>query len=586
MSELVGGKYTLAQPIGSAGRTEAYIAADTVGTRVVVSTAHVGSQADADRYAGRAQIASTLHHRDIAGVLDWGTDGNRFYTAQEWLVGKDLATALRERGRPFSGAVVAQMGTQVATALAAAHARNLVHGDLRLADIVQINGDDVKVAGLGLPASADPVALGPDAPPASAYYLSPEQARGESATAASDIYALGAVLYHLATGRAPFSADTGLAVASMHASSPLEPARRVNPEVPAGLESVISRAMAKNPEQRYESASEFAGALSRISLAATMQMPTIADTEVPVVPVPTKRSFVGLWAFLLAAAVVIVFGLWFFIGRGSIAVPDLTGMSLLEAQLVIADAELVLGDVTYREDYPAGIEDGQVFDQDPDFDSKVRKGALISLVVAGSELVDVPNVEGLGESEAVTALRDAGFELGTVEREFNADIDAGLVIKQVPGAGTQAPLGAPITLTVSKGKQIASVPSLVGMTQEDATTALEEVGLAVVVEQASSDSVAEGDVISQSLAAGVSVEANTQVTIVVSTGPGAPTQIRVPGVTGLSEADAVAEIEAAGLTAQVNQVSDPANAGNVVAQDPAMGTMVDPDSTVSINVAQ
>ncbi len=585
MAELIGGKYTPSHSIGVAGRTEAYVAVDATGTKVAVATAKARSQADADRFAGRAQIASTLQHPDVAKIVDWGTDGDTFYAAQEWVEGKDLASALQERGRPFSSAVVAEMGAQVAAALSAAHGRNLTHGDLRPSEIVQIGGQDVKVAGLGLPASADAIVLPQSAPPEAAYYMSPEQARGEGASPASDIYGLGAVLYHLATGRVPFDAATAMEVASMQVSSPLEPARRVNPEVSASLESVIAKAMAKNPAQRYGSAEELRAELGRIATGATIQMAAVADTQIPVAPAPEKGKG-GLWAGILIIVAALLLGAWYFLGQGDIEVPDLSGMTIDEAQLALEDAGLMLGDVSYRENFSSDVDEGTVLSQDPSAGDKARDGADVTIVLAGGELAAVPDVVGVGESEAVVAIRDAGFELGTTERQFNTDVEAGLVIEQVPGAGTEAPLGSPITITVSKGKEIVSVPAVVGMSETDATTAIEDAGLSVRVDQAESSTVAEGNVISQSPEAGVSVDASAQITIVVSTGAGAPAQVRVPGVVGQTEDDAITEIEAVGLVPDINRVSDLVNAGKVIAQGPVAGTMVDAGSTVSIDVGE
>jgi serine/threonine-protein kinase len=238
------GPYTATEYIGVPGRTEAYKATGPDGLMAVVMTAQVDSQESADRFAERAQAAASVTHPDVARVKDWGQDGETFWVAQEWVEGKALDVVLREYQR-VGAAAAAKYGMQVAAALSDAHARSLVHGDIRLESIVLLAEDDVKLVGLGAPNTTDPMVLPQDAPAKSAYYMSPEQAQGAAATPQSDLYSLGCVLYHITTGRVPFDAETGIEVAAMQATRQPEAPRRVNPDIPASLENVIMKAMVK-----------------------------------------------------------------------------------------------------------------------------------------------------------------------------------------------------------------------------------------------------------------------------------------------------------------------------------------------------
>jgi serine/threonine-protein kinase len=238
------GAYTATEYIGVPGRTEAYKGTGPDGAWAVIMTAQVDSEADADRFAERAQTAAAITHPDVARVKDWGREGDVFWIAEEWIDGRGLDVVLREY-QTIGSQAAASYGMQVAAALSDAHARGLVHGDIRPESIVLIAEDDVKLAGLGAPNAADATVLAQDAPPEAAHYMSPEQSQGAEAEARSDLYALGCVLYRLTTGRVPFDAQTGIEVAALQATRAPEPPRRINPDISASLENVIMKAMVK-----------------------------------------------------------------------------------------------------------------------------------------------------------------------------------------------------------------------------------------------------------------------------------------------------------------------------------------------------
>jgi serine/threonine-protein kinase len=238
------GAYTATEYIGVPGRTEAYKGTGPDGAWVAILAAPVDSDATAERYAERAQTAAALTHPDVARVKDWGREGDTFWVAEEWVDGRSLDLVLKEY-QTIRTQAAASYGMQVAAALSDAHARGLVHGDIRPESIILMGEDDVKLAGLGAPNTADAMVLPQDAPPAAAHYLSPEQSQGAEAQPKSDLYALGCVLYQLTTGSVPFDAQTGIEVAALQATRAPEPPRRVNPDISASLENVIMKAMVK-----------------------------------------------------------------------------------------------------------------------------------------------------------------------------------------------------------------------------------------------------------------------------------------------------------------------------------------------------
>ncbi len=576
MEERMFGQYRAGEYIGIPGRVDAYKGVDASGADVTIMTAQVRAAGDAERFAERAQTAAALQHPDVARVREWGQEGDTFYVVQDWVAGANLDTATADG--PLSAERVAKIGMQAAAALSAAHGNGLVHGDLRTQDIIITEGDDVTIVGFGAPATADATVLPQDAPPEAAHFMSPEQARGQVATSRSDIYGLGAILYKAATGRLPFDAATGIAVAALHAETPVEAPRKVNPNLPPSLENVIMKAMEKDPERRYGSAEEMRQDLERVAQGAAVAPPP------PVVP-PVEKKKSSWWLWLLVIAVVlglvgVAYALGFF--GGGVEVPDVVGQELEAATTTLEGAGFEVGEVTYKEDYDtAKFEDGQIVEQDPEAGSKAREGSKVDLVLAGSELVEVPDLKGKSESEAIVAIKDAGFELGDVRREASDEVDAGMVIDQAPSAGTEAPKGSPISISVSQGKETVTVPNVVGLSQADATTQIESAGLKVRVTEEYDDNAPAGQVTEQSPDGGVTVDSNTVITITVSKGK---QTVEMPNVVGMTETDATDELEDLGLRVTVNNAPDAANVGKVIAQDPAMGAVLSPGTRVTITV--
>jgi serine/threonine-protein kinase len=449
----------------------------------------------------------------------------------------------------------------------------LVDGDLRPESIVLLAEDDVKLAGLGAPDTADAIVLPEDAPPAAGHFLSPEQAQGGAGTAQSDIYALGAILYTLTTGAVPFDAETGTAVAAMQVNNAPESPRRVNPQVPASMETVIMKAMQKDPQMRYASAEEMRQDLERIASGADVA---------PVVAAPAKKRSAWPWVLLVLALIAVAIGAFWYLNRGDIAVPDLTGQTLEEATTTLTDAQLAVGTVSYNENYPDGVAEGTIFDQSPEQGKMVDASSTVDVTIAGSELIEIPDLTGMTEAEAVVAIKDSGFELGSTEEDFNADVDAGKVYDQAPKAGEEAPAATPVTIYVSKGVETVNVPNVVGMTESQAVAALEAAGLKSSSEQAFSDRPA-GEVTAQNPAAGVVVDAGATIQLTVSQGQ---ETVNVPGVVGMAENQATETLEDAGLRTRVEYEDNAAQVGKVIRQDPTSGTTVDPDTRVTITVGQ
>lgn len=326
--------------------------------------------------------------------------------------------------------------------------------------------------------------------------------------------------------------------------------------------------------ERYGSAEEMRQDLERVAMgAAVAPAPAVAAA-------PPKKRKAWPWVLLVLALIALALGIFWYMSRGDIETPDLMGMTVEEAESELNAVQLELGDVLYNDNFPADVEEGTIFEQTPEAGRMVDTSATVDVVVAGAELGEVPDVTEMTEAEAVVAIRDAGFELGGTEKEFNDEVDSGLVYDQAPAAGTEAPKGSPITIYVSQGIETVKVPNVVGKSEAEAISLLEEANLTVGTDQVFS-SAPVGEVTNQNPSAGVNVDAGTKVTISVSKGE---ETVSVPDVVGDAEQDAIETLEDAGLRVRVETQEDAANVGKVISQNPTNGTTVSPGERVTIVV--
>jgi serine/threonine-protein kinase len=274
-------------------------------------------QAFARRFRREARAAAALNHPNVVAVYDTGEDHEGHYIVMEHVDGRTLADVLREEG-PLPPDRAARIGQEVCRGLAAAHGQGLVHRDVKPANILITTEGIVKVADFGIArATAEDRTTAAGTLLGTASYLAPEQALGEGVDARTDLYALGCVLYELVTGRPPFQGESPMATAAMHVQREPVPPREHRPDVPRALEETILRAMAKDPDDRFQDAEAMAGALAwpmedRVPDvhhgAATQPIRRRGDTEaLPSLPsAPGRRR--GRWLIWAGAAAAALIG--------------------------------------------------------------------------------------------------------------------------------------------------------------------------------------------------------------------------------------------------------------------------------------
>ncbi|GAA1258247.1 Stk1 family PASTA domain-containing Ser/Thr kinase [Sphaerisporangium rubeum] len=515
------------------------------------------------RFRREAQSAASLNHPSIVAVYDTGedmTDGTPVpYIVMEFVDGRTLRDLLRQDRRLLPERAV-ELVDGILRALDYSHRGGIVHRDIKPANVMITLAGDVKVMDFGIArAMADSAATMTQTAQVigTAQYLSPEQARGERVDARSDIYSTGCVLYELLTGHPPFTGDSPVAIAYQHVREDPIPPSQIDREIPRWADAIVLKAMAKDPAQRYQSAAEMRADIQRamsgmpVDAAQTMAINNgyaPQATRTMNAPGPATQSTHSVPAYDYA--------------------PTQTGGRYEQRQARKGNKGLVIAAWILIPLFviAAFIGIGYAFLSSPGGNE------------AGGK-VAVPMVAGQTAKGAKTALEALGLKVQQAD-EYSADVEKGTVIGTDPEGGTEVNKGDTVTLNVSKGVKQVTVPTLVGLTVEEATQTLESNGLKAQVVQALSSK--EQDKVFQSKpAAGQKVDENSIVKIYV---PKAQTE--VPDVTGQTLRDAKATLEAAHFKVRVvRQESGDVAEGNVISQSPQAGAKLTAGMTITLVVS-
>jgi eukaryotic-like serine/threonine-protein kinase len=633
INTLYDGRYRIVRKLGSGGMADVYLAEDEeLGRRVaikILNDRYANDDLFIERFRREAKSAAGLSHPNIVSIYDRGEAEGTYYIAMEVIEGRSLKELIMTRG-PLPIAQAIAYARQILDALRFAHRHGIIHRDIKPHNVL-IGDGRLKVTDFGIARHGPSQMTEAGSIMGTAQYLSPEQARGAPVTAASDLYSVGIVLYEMLTGKVPFSGDTAIEIAMKHLNDIPKLPSRIRPEIPPELDQIVLRSLAKEQEDRYQSADEFIEDLQRVeaglplspetSEAATALLTGAAlggTTEVigsdsaatqiapprprPAAPrrpppytpgyrydepPPKRRRFLP---WLLVAALLAAAGVagWYVytqiqdqLGSDTVPVPLVEGQREAVAKANIEDAGLTPKVIrASSEEFPAGI----VADQDPEAGVRIAEGDTVILKVStGLPRTIVPSVVGLAYEDAVDELKDA--DLDVRKRDVFSTKPRGEVLTQNPKAGEEVAVNTVVVLRVSKGQQQVTVPDVLNQTEASARGELERAGFRVEVENAPSNDTPEGLVISQNPDPGTQAPKNSIVQITVSSGP---ESVTVPNVEGQAQEQAEQELEDAGFKVKVEQqdTDDPLLDNVVLDQDPEGNTQAPPGSTVIITVGK
>jgi beta-lactam-binding protein with PASTA domain/tRNA A-37 threonylcarbamoyl transferase component Bud32 len=633
INTLFDGRYRIVRKLGSGGMANVYLAEDEeLGRRVaikILNDRYANDELFIERFRREAKSAAALSHPNIVSIYDRGEAEGTYYIAMEVIEGRSLKELIMTRG-PLPIAQALAYMHEILEALRFAHRHGIIHRDIKPHNI--LIGERLKVTDFGIARAGASQMTEAGSIMGTAQYLSPEQARGAPVTASSDLYSAGIVLFEMLTGKVPFNGDSAIEIAMKHLNEIPKPPSKIRPEIPDELDQVVLRALAKNPEDRYQSAEEFSEDLHRVeaglplapetSEAATALLTgvtaplagdggstqvlseTAATRHIPPPqtprrpppytpgyyeePPPKRRRWLPWLVVALLLAAAAVAGWYVFsqiqdqlAANEPVAVPLVVGLKEANAVKLIEDAGL--NPKVERSANPDVVK-GRVMSQNPDAGTRIQKGDRVTLLVStGPPKTQVPNVVGMDYADAVQALDDVN--LAARKREVFSNKPAGQVVTQNPKAGEQVVEGTEVVLKVSKGKKTAQVPNVVGMSEADARATLEQAGFQVQSIDAPSSDTPQGVVFDQSPDAGTEAPDGSTVTITVSSGPNTTS---VPNVVGQQKETAQSNLEDAGFKVKVVNVavSDPAQDNVVQDQDPQGGSEAEPGSTVTIFVGK
>jgi serine/threonine-protein kinase len=583
-------RYEIQSRVGRGGMADVFKAHDRLLDRpVAIKVLFPEFASDpnfVERFRREAQSAANLTHPNVVGVFDWGQQGGTYFIVMEFVDGRSLADVLRVGG-PLPAGRAADIAADVASALGFAHRNNVVHRDVKPANILVSDSGVVKVADFGI-ARAMNTRTEQDLTQAGAVmgtatYFSPEQAQGGQPDPRSDLYSLGIVMYEMVTGRPPFTGDNPVSIAYKQVHEmPVRPSQ-LNSAIPPQFETVIHRLLQKDPVKRYQSADEL-----RMDLRRFREMQSRPETSDPV---NAARNLPFDATTTVPAASV---------GATS-AVPSVAPPTTIAQQRGQAAYSNTTQALPAQRVQPPVVHGGLppvTYDEPPR-----RVGAIVAAVVATIVVlaaiffalykfldnpsggtagqVQVASVVGETIEFATNALQSQGLK-PVPEQATSDTIEAGKIISQSPPAGTEVDSGTEVKLIVSVGKEQVDLPKVDGTVATDAQKTLESLGFKVTITPQASDTVAAGTVISQNPPAG-KVAPGASVALVVSSGKD---KVIVPNVLNLDQVPAATQLTKLGLEpVVVNEASDSVKVGAVIRTDPAVNVAVDKGSTIQVIVS-
>ena len=557
------------------------------------------------RFRREAKNSAALNHPAIVDVHDTGetgeSEGSRPFMVMEFIDGVTLRDVVNAEGRIAVRRAI-EIVADVCQALAFSHRHGIVHRDIKPANIMLTADGAVKVMDFGIAkAVTDSGNLTQTAAIlGTAHYLSPEQAHGEDVDGRSDIYSLGCVLYELLTGEPPFTGDSPVSVAYQHVRKDPQPPSRRTDGLSADVDAVVLKALAKNPDNRYRTATEMRDDLLRVYAGQTPEAPkvysdvdhaSLLDTlprhRVRESPPAARRRWLAIIATIAVIAVAAVIAVRV-VNGGDVRIPELRSQTEQEA---VASLQALGFRTTTSDATDAQIDLGRVVGTDPPADTVADRDDTVTIKLSiGPEQKRVPVVRDLTPDAAERALKAAGFTEIRQTTGISEPQDVGKVTGTVPEADSLSAVTNPVTIVLGGGPGAAAVPDVARQTYDSALRVLQVAGFTKVVRVDAGSPAPIGEVVATNPPAGQTVPFDGVVQVQVSLG----NQFVMPPLVGLfwddnTTSSAISQLRALGWNGTMFRSADTPNSGQrtnaVVIQNPAPGTPFAKNGTITLSFA-
>jgi beta-lactam-binding protein with PASTA domain/serine/threonine protein kinase len=614
-------RYELGEILGFGGMSEVHLARDVRLHRdVAVKVLRADLARDPSfylRFRREAQNAAALNHPAIVAVYDTGEadtpNGPLPYIVMEYVEGITLRDIVHGDG-PMEPQRAIEIIADACQALNFSHQHGIIHRDVKPANIMISKAGAVKVMDFGIArALADANSVTQTAAViGTAQYLSPEQARGEKVDARSDVYSLGCVLYEILTGEPPFIGDSPVAVAYQHVrEDPVPPSQR-HPDISPEMDAVVLKSLAKNPDNRYQTAAEMRSDLIRVHSGETPDAPKVftdaertsllASTGPMHQTPPTEQltphrradgerdrgQSVGRWLIAVAALAVLTVVVTIAINMvggntRDVQVPDVTNQASADAVVALQNA----GFKTRTQQKPdSKVQPDHVINTEPDAGTEVAAGDEITINVStGPEQREIPDVASLSYADAVKKLSDAGFGRFKQSPSPSTPELKDRVVGTLPPANQTSAITNEITIVVGSGPESRPVPDVKNQNVDSAQQVLNASGFAKSVPVQVDSPEPAGQVLGTVPSAGQTAALDTVVQIQVSKG----NQFTMPDLRGQFWTDAEPRLRALGWTGFLDKGADARDSGQrtnaVVTQSPSPGATVNFDATITLSFA-
>jgi serine/threonine-protein kinase len=561
--QIINGRYEIIKEIGGGGMATVYLAEDhLLNRKVAIKVLRAQNTTDekfVNDFKQEACLAARLVHPNIVNIYDVGEDSKENYIVMEYVKGQTLKKKISRDGALEPKEAI-RIAIGIAEALKHAHAKGLIHCDIKPHNILLDEFENPKVTDFGISkAITTNTVKYTVSVVGSVHYLSPEQAEGKAVTIQSDLYSLGIVIFEMLTGNLPFDGDSPVAVALKHIREDAPKLSEINKKLPGKLEEIVTKALAKNLNERYKTASEMLEDLNFVE-----NLLINGDELAQNLKLPSSKKLAREIALDLERTVI------------------LNKNDLQDSINQSKENEDTMGKKTNKL-------------------KKLAKSrnlwlsiiAILSIVLLGfilnylqsykTKTVIVPTVQGKYLWEARAELEDRGLNYKITE-EYNANKNAGLVLSQKPIGNENVRTGRTIYLLVSKGQEVVKMPTLVGKSRESAEKILKQFNLQVgEVKLVADENLKPGIVIEQSILPNISVNVNSKINYVANM---KENETIMPSVTGISLDEAKKKLEKAGLKiGKIIKVKSVMPVNTVLMSTPNAKEVIDKSKSVELSVA-